>query len=266
MFERDNKTIRVFVDIEGWDDQGMRRAFAWLIEAAELTGKPGVIFIPTKRQAENLSPVLGAAAAEALRKGRAVRAGRTSLELMTPAAGGLRGVAGRAVMALWQDDKALTKLDDQAAAGICAVPWLRNDISSWKRNWSPRDLATDAAPVAGRAARSSQVSNPVVAEALKSLTVGVNLGTGLGHPRDRDSAIHLFRTLRASGEAFDPAEVRSWAVNNGWTSKGAAELGEVAAAVSEGRRIQTRDGSGWKKNIISVWRERAAQPPGDSTD
>jgi hypothetical protein len=102
--------------------------------------------------------------------------------------------------------------------------------------------------------------NAVVREALQSLTVKVNLSTGLGHPRDKDAAVWMFRILRDNREPFDSAAVRAWAANNGWSVRGADDLAKVAEAIATGKRIQAGE-RGWKADVIELWRERAAKQP-----
>jgi uncharacterized protein (TIGR02391 family) len=153
------------------------------------------------------------------------------------------------VVGLWVDDWQLEKrLDGLDAPALCVVPWNRADIDQWKANWNPTDLRTGEA--AGQAAT---VGNPVVEAALRSLTVAVNLSTGLSQPSDRAAAVQAFRLLREAGERFEPSEVQAWAVRNGWRPRHARELSEVVQAIVDRRSI--RGGRPrWREDIVEHWR------------
>ena len=101
------------------------------------------------------------------------------------------------------------------------VPWLDADGVAWQRTWNaevPGQPVVETAPAL----------DPTVEAGLRSLTNHVNLSTGLSHPSDMRDAKKLFTDLRASRTTYDPAEIRVWAVRNGWRPDDADELMQLA--------------------------------------
>jgi hypothetical protein len=252
MHPRPRETERVFVDCEGPDDKALADAFRWLVQEVERRQLPGVIVTYAKSNAENLSRVLGERGAAALIAGRSLPVKTQTVSLVTVTKRLPYSLRGSVVLSVWLDDKHLSALDDAQPAAICAVPWIPDSIQKWRRSWNPRELRKGL-PSAPEVA----IDNAVVIEALQSLTVSVNLSTGLSHPSDRDDAIHTFRALRHGREAYDPAAVRAWAVQNGWSATGADELQEIAQGVLEGKRFRTREPAGRSSESLAYWRKRA---------
>lgn len=155
---------------------------------------------------------------------------------------------------MWTSDKTLEKIDSLSAPAICAVYWSPENIAAWKTNWNPTDIRTGR-----RGGSTDTVGNPVVTAALSSLTVVVNVGTGLSHPSDRASAIQMFTLLRDGGETYASDEVRAWAVRNGWDPKDARELAEVGQKILEGRRLRAGDTGVFRADSLATWRQEAAR-------
>lgn len=95
--------------------------------------------------------------------------------------------------------------------------------------------------------------SPVIQEALKSLTVRVNLSTGLAHPLDSDSAKELFNILKENGQHLVRAEIEEWASQNGWAARHASALGELGEKIGAGGRVQIQNKGRWKVGIYEEW-------------
>lgn len=242
---------RAFVNAIGPDDDALRKALQWVVLTAKEERTDVVIVAHAKSNAENLSRVIGERATKELLAGKQVNADGVAIALVT-ARKGYSGVAGRAVLALWADDDVLAKLDDSWPKAICLVPWTNDDGATWKRTWSPVDIAS------GAAAPTSTGISPLVRAALRSLTNGVNLGTGLGHPSDREAAIETLRILRNAGERLDPDAIRGWAARHGWQARGADELAEIVRGVNTGKAFRTSGLKQYTDRILDIWREDAA--------
>jgi hypothetical protein len=142
------------------------------------------------------------------------------------------------------------------ASGLKAfavVPWDEDEIETWRQ-------ARGAVDLLGRqpVPEAPKIGDPVVEEAMRSLTRIVNLSTGVRHPRDRSMAIHAFRILKRNGHDYDPAEIRAWAMANGWAADDARELGEYAEGVQRGKAYQAGP-SMHNRQIIRTWRKKAAE-------
>lgn len=100
---------------------------------------------------------------------------------------------------------------------------------------------------------------PVLEEALKSLTNRINLSTGLAHPLDSDSAKEMFKLLRDKAVTLTKSDVSEWAINNGWSSRHASDLGELAEKIGNGGRVQIRNKGRWKEDVFDLWKERVKE-------
>jgi hypothetical protein len=194
-------------------------------------------------------PVLGRGGTAADGQGRRIRGVTQRTFHRTPWRGG-------PVLVLWPDAKALASVDaDFRVSAICVVPWSYDEVATWAAGRQAVDLlARENKP------ERPTIRNPVVAEAMSSLTTRVNLSTGLGHPSDRAAAVNAFRVLKRAHYRWTPDEIEAWALGNGWSADGAAELRGVAAGVLSGRRYQV-ERAGWSDNIVELWKERAETVP-----
>ena len=252
MFPRANQTDRYFIDCEGPDDDALRAAFIWLTAEAESRSAPAVVVTYAKANAENFSRILGPQLTAALVSGKAVTVNGQAVRLATVTKGLPASLRGSVVLAVWIDDPKLSEIDDLGPRAMCVIPWIPDGIRQWLTSWQVRDLRS------GQAKTPPSGPSPITQAALSSLTVSVNLSTGLAHPDDRDEAVLTFRLLRQRNERFDAAEVRAWAVNNGWSAKGADELRAVAQAVLERRRLQVKGQTRrWGKDVFDYWVKRA---------
>lgn len=236
---------RFFIHAHGQDDDAVRRGLAWLVQEAKEAGG-GTLHVPGLDNLRSLGHIIRNI--DAIAKNKVFTLNGVRIDIATLRTGEIRG----AVLALWTDDKALEGIEDRwMPPAICAIPWNGRDIDKWVAAFGPTEIRTGDKPA------PTTVSNAVVAEALRSLTSSVNLGTGLGHPSDHDAAVWTFRALKDAGETFSPEEVRAWAAAHNWRLKDAAELAAIAQKVIEGKRIKTHSRP-WKSDIIDYWRERAA--------
>ena len=252
MFERKTRTARVFVAGEGPDPARLQAALSWLQSEASTRGTAGVIVAPQFSVAEGLATLIGERALKALRDGQSVKFGSVPVTLTTSRKL-TSSLTGQVVLALYMPAKDLARLDDLQAAAICALPWMDDDVREWRQTWNPTDLTCSAAT-----APSTTALSPMVLQALRSVTIGVNLSTGLSHPRDHDKAVWTFRILRDVSEPFNGPSIREWAANNGWTVRGAEDLAEVAEKIRTGRRVQAGERP-WKADILEQWRARARE-------
>lgn len=231
----------------------VRVGLAWLTQWP--TGEP-VIVSPTKGQysSSDLAEALGDAAADALARGRPAHApdGRPIRGETQQTFKHMLNWRGGPVLVLWPDAKALIEIDrDPRTQAICVVPWTYDEVETWARGRRATDLTSPS-----NEPRPS-IGDPVVAVAMASLTMRVNLSTGLLHSSDKAAAVEAFRILARARKQWDPAEIEAWALDNGWSGRGAAELREVAAGVLAGHRYQVRSGGSWRPDIIDVWESDA---------
>ncbi len=153
----------------------------------------GTLHLPDLANLESLNHIIRNIGDIAKRK--VFRLKGAPIRIATLRTGEVRG----AVLALWTDDKILAATEDRwKPASICAIPWNGADIDEWVAAFGPIEIRT------GTAADTVTVPNPVVVEALRSLTSSVNLGTGLGHPSDHDAAVGSKNSKAYSDARKDP--------------------------------------------------------------
>lgn len=100
--------------------------------------------------------------------------------------------------------------------------------------------------------------SPLTEQALMTLTMRINLATGLDHYSDDSAAKEILKLLRDEGEYLDGAEIARWAVGRHWKPEHARRLGELAERIACGGRVVIRDKDRWPKDIIERLRERIA--------
>jgi hypothetical protein len=160
---------------------------------------------------------------------------------------------GGAVLAAWPDAKHLADISgDPRTKALCVIPWLDKDVETWIRGEQPLRL--------GHAALDTDpplLSDPVVHEGLKSLTAMVNLGSNLAGSMDHRDAVAVLQTLHDGGHRFAASDVEAWALANGWSPRGARRLGELATAISSGKRPRLSGPSPLRSDILDIWRAAA---------
>jgi hypothetical protein len=241
-------TKRFYFEAYGRDDAALTEGFAWLM--AESFGGRGVVVVPGLRQVESLVPGITAAEAQRLAKTKSLQRLGTTIELATERTSASFG--GVPVLAVWVDDDLLERLERGRPSALCVIPWREEEISRWRAAYAPTEMRS------GASGAPAAISNPVVEQALESLTHRVNLSSGLGHPSDKAAAVGVFRILRGGGEAYDVGEVDAWAANRGWGLGGARKLAEIARGVLDGRSYRVGP-HGWREDILEQWREAARE-------
>jgi hypothetical protein len=163
------------------------------------------------------------------------------------------GWTGGPLLAVWPDAKMLTLLDDdRSVTAICAVPWTLPALVEWIKARRAVDLMGSALTPA------TPQLDPVVEVVLESLTASVNLGTALGHPMDKSRAVAHLETLRRSRYDLDPEGILAWAMDHGWSNRGAQELAEIVRGVNDGKRFKVnRDMFRPDDELMAHWREQA---------
>jgi hypothetical protein len=137
-----------------------------------------------------------------------------------------QGQANSIIIACYADEAMMLQIDGLGpVAGVIAVPDLSGGIDRWKDRWNPIVHGqASAAPV-------QLIADPKVEGAMQSLTKGINLGNGVLGPRDKESVDEVLRILRAKGHSESGSQLQSWAIQNGWQTGAAAELGRMATKI-----------------------------------
>lgn len=250
-----HQTERFLIPGFDYDAEPIKLGVALLIEFAK--AKPGEIgqigiFIPSLAQLSgtSLEQAIGSTMAKALSKGP-VRASGIELHVVTSKTI-KNGPRLDGVVAIYADQKMLDLLDGFGwLKVIVAVPHSPNALGEWEKTWSPIVHGKPQAP------EEPIINNKVVKQALVSLTRLVNLSNRVLNPRDEDTTKDIFRILRRHDEYEPVANIRAWAVRNGWHPKGADELCHHAERILGLKTKPKLASSTWAPDIYEKWVENA---------
>lgn len=133
------------------------------------------------------------------------------------------------LIAVFAGQDMMDKIDSlKNLVAVVAVPWTPDAIEDWTRRWSPS--VPDKPAQSGTSAKSTGtlIADPVVEQAMKSLTSAANLATGVLHPSDEELAKLTFRILRSRNHQEPAENIKLWAIKNGWLPKAAERLEALA--------------------------------------
>ena len=136
------------------------------------------------------------------------------------------------------------------------LKWIESDCREWL---AAREAIDVTAPE--RVPPTPTIKDGVVLVAMEGLTRGVNLSTGLGHSMDRMRTIGWLEYLKRWGHDLDAEEIVSWALANGWSQAGTAELRDIVERLNAGRtfkgirRFRIAD----RGKLLKTWSQEAEQ-------
>lgn len=224
-------TIRVLVPGDDQSEEAISLAFGYADEICKLSqGKvqEAILFVPGKDSVKytTLASALGERNAKKLHDGGVV-ALPSGVPMRLETIRTLKWVTKPSVLiSFYSDQKMLDQVDSiKDLFGIVAVPHVLEALEGWQKTWSP---TVHGAP---KQSAQSLISDPIVEQALLSLTHGINLSHSLLNPRDKEHADRTLRILRANGHVEKPENLRSWAIKNGWHPKAAGEFEKLAIKV-----------------------------------
>ena len=130
------------------------------------------------------------------------------------------------IIAFYANDEILEQVDGlRNVAGVVAVPEYLGYASEWKARWSP------LVPGEKREEPAAIIDDPVIVAAMKSLSRLINKGNGVLVPLDIEWTQETLRILRNKGHITDPANLKSWAIRDGWQVNAAGELAKIAKKI-----------------------------------
>src|SRR5712691_7882363 len=114
------------------------------------------------------------------------------------------------VLALWPDKKFLGRLHGfPGVKALCVVPGNRKYVEPWI-------LATTAVDIRSGNPAAPSTLDPVVEQAMLSLTNSVNHNNMLVQSEDKAAAINTLRVLREGRYQLDPGGLEAWAIAHDW--------------------------------------------------
>ncbi len=256
-----DRTIRILIPPHGSPLDPVKTALGILPEVMERISRvvDTTLFLPSKQSLDShktIGKVLGSQVTKTLLANKPVRFSHGGNLILKTQITFREIQTDTIVLGVYVNGKMLNKMDDCGAPALIAVPWMEKEVEEWRRTWNPIILGEKVDDDAPKE-EEPLIDNPVVEEALKSLTMMVNLSSGLASPSDRESAIQVFQILFSNNEHYDPKSIRAWALRNRWRPDGADELQAVAKAILDRRRLRGGSSKLWKSEIIQTWRADA---------
>jgi len=92
--------------------------------------------------------------------------------------------------------------------------------------------------------------NPILVEAIRTLSAVVNVSTGLAHPLDESKAKELFKALHKHGVPLRSSDVYSLATGKSWPDRHAKKLAEMAEKVGNGGLVQIKHSCNWGEPTV----------------
>lgn len=203
-----------------------------------------ILHLPSKSQLRQLSLLLGDTLIRNLKKDNSGSFNNIIFTLKTERIE-ISDWTEDIVMSLFPTSKMTDNLNDlNRAKAIVVVPWINNEREKWIQTWNPELIGGDKVEI------EDLDLDPKLERALSTLTGMINMSSGLTHSSDRESAIQLLQILHKNGIQLNPEIMKTWALQNGWTSDGANQLKDIAQRILEGRRFRTSGINMWNEKFI----------------
>jgi len=240
-----------FIQSEGPSSDSVKKALKWLIKYPSEKGFIAVMGHAILKGV--ISDVLGESAIKTLiKKGRLFLSEKEILLVTERKPVDVGG--GLPMVVFFPTSQFLDKMDSiPNLSAMLVVPWRMKEIELWIKARNATELGKQ------KPHREPLIRNKVVEQALKDLTLLVNVSTGIAHPSDRNRAIQTFEILRNAGEEFTPEEIKAWLIaKGGWKAVHAQEVAELAQKVLQGKKLR-KGPPVWRKDILKIWRKKAKE-------
>ena len=135
---------------------------------------------------------------------------------------------------------------------LCVIAWDADTIRPWVTQVKPAILGDTSLWD-----HLSPALDPVVEEALRSLTMTVNHNNTISAGYEKDQVVGSFLALHDAGYRLEGDLLSGWAVANGWSGNNARRLQDYAERIEGGARPRTRNSKGPK--VVDYYRKKAAE-------
>ncbi|MES3710376.1 hypothetical protein QC590_19350 [Pseudomonas putida] len=218
-----------------------------------------IFLVPAKASLTSgpLAEALGTSVHSALVKGNPVKL-PSGAQMRCETVKMLQWVSKPSVLiAVFASQDMMDKVDSlQNLVAVVAVPWTPNSVENWERTWAPKVLGQ---PAKRTKPAPKLIADPIVEQAMKSLTTMVNRAHNTMHPSDEDHAKFVLRILRSRNHQEPAENIKLWAIKNGWLPKAAARLEVLAEKAFALRSKPKLDNPDHAEQSYQRW-TNAAQP------
>jgi hypothetical protein len=232
-----NGTHRVLIPGNGQDNQAIAMAMKLGIELSRKVANDieGIaLVVPTKKKIRHssLEKVVSKRIAMLLHKGQQVPMG-CGLGLRVETTRTYKtGSHKDIVIAIGADAKMMNKVDAMSDLHtVIAVPQKDGALDGWAKTWSPlipgAKKKVKEQKTNNRVVEEQMINDTVVKTALSALGGSIDLSKRGLDRQERKQVENMIRLLMQNNRQEEPANIRAWAVKNGWLPETADELVKI---------------------------------------
>jgi hypothetical protein len=221
MFDRD---VDYPMAVASYDDEGVDAAIDWCCQHLE-DGDTLTVWTSLKSNLQNCS-----------RLEQLVNR-HSNVEHVAGRGGGYIRGRGPVLMA-WADMDDIGKLvqyGGRRIKALCVITWNEDAIRPW--------VAAVKPSVLGGGSEWEDLTpelDPVVVEAMKSLTRTVNHNNTISAGLEKDAVVSILLALHDAGVKMDGEAMQGWALANGWSGKNPERLAKYVDDINSGKRPRSR--------------------------
>lgn len=239
-----NQEVDYPTAIASYDGEGLSEAISWCAEGME-TGDTFTVWTKLKSNLKNSA----------------------ELENLVNSHSNVMHITGRGrgaahsngvVLMAWPDMEDIGELQrySRGIKRLCVITWNADNLRPWVSAARPTILGDTSE----WEARTPEL-DPVVIEAMKSLTLTINHNNTISAGFEKDQVVSTLLALHSAGIPLDGEAMQGWALAHGWHGKNPAHLAKYVADINNGKRPRSR--SVLRSDYIGQLRKRAA---GEITD
>ncbi|QRY49027.1 hypothetical protein JVX93_27705 [Mycolicibacterium boenickei] len=145
----------------------------------------------------------------------------------------------------------LVRFSSHMIRGLCVITWNADRIRPWVTVMQPDTLGDGS-----EWANLTPDLDPVVIEAMKSLTLTINHNNTISAGYEKDDVVSVLLTLHDAGIPMDGDAMQGWALAHGWSGENPALLARYVQNINGGKR--PRCNRVIRADYVDHLRERAA--------
>lgn len=217
MFDRD---MDFPTAVASYDDEGVDAAIDWCCEHLE-DGETLTVWTSLKSNLENCPQL------------EQLVNRHSNVHHVTGRGGGFIRHRGPVLMA-WADMDDIGKLlrhGGHRIRALCVITSNEDAIRPWVSTVRPKILGDGSVW-----ADLTPQLDPVVVEAMKSLTLTVNHNNTISAGFEKDTVVSTLLALRDAGIRMDAEALQGWALANGWSGENPERLAKYVEDINAGKR------------------------------
>jgi hypothetical protein len=153
----------------------------------------------------------------------------------------------------------LVRFSSHMIRGLCVITWNADRIRPWVAQMRP-DILGDGSEWED----CTPVLNPVVIEAMKSVTLTINHNNTIAAGYEKDDVVSVLLALHDARIPMDGNAMQGWALAHGWSGKNPALLAKYVEEINGGKR--PRCNRVIRSDYIDRLRERVDAGIGDGQE